>query len=139
MAQPLWKRFIAISLKTKLATAIPPSNCTDWLYREMRLRFTKSVSCLVMSDSLQPHGPQPQRIPCPWNSPGKNTGMGSHSFLQGIFPIQGLNLGLLHCRKILYHRSYQGSPGSPKSCTQMFIAVLFIIAPNWKQIISKLA
>ena len=57
MAQPLWKKFIAISLKTKLATAIPPSNCTDGLYREMRVRFTKSVSCSVKSDSLQPHGP----------------------------------------------------------------------------------
>ena len=40
---------------------------------------------------------------CPWNSPGKNTGVGSHSLLQGIFPTQGLNLGLLHCRQILYH------------------------------------
>ena len=60
MAQPLWKKFIAISLKTKLATAIPPSNCTDGLYREMRVRFTKSVSCSVKSDSLQPmdHSPK---------------------------------------------------------------------------------
>ena len=38
----------------------------------------------------------------PWNSPGKNRGVGSHFFLQGIFLIQGLNLGLLHCRQILY-------------------------------------
>ena len=38
---------------------------------------------------------------CPWNSPGKSTGMGCHSLLQGIFPIQGLNVGLLHCRQIL--------------------------------------
>ena len=47
---------------------------------------------------------------CPWNSPDKNTGMGSHSFLQRIFPTQGSNLVLLHCRQILYHLSYQGSP-----------------------------
>ena len=46
---------------------------------------------------------------CPWNSPGKNTGVGSHSLLQGIFMTQGLNLGLLHCRQILYHLTYQGS------------------------------
>ena len=47
---------------------------------------------------------------CPWNSPGKNTGMGSHSFLQGIFPTQGSNPGFLHCRQILYHLTHQGSP-----------------------------
>ena len=41
--------------------------------------------------------------------PGKNTGVGCHALLQGIFPTQGLNSGLLHCR-ILYHLSYQGSP-----------------------------
>ena len=38
----------------------------------------------------------------PWDSPGKNTGVGCHFLLQGIFPTQGLNLGLLHCRQTLY-------------------------------------
>ena len=46
-----------------------------------------------------------------WSSPGKNVGVGSHSFLQGIFPTQGSNPGLLHCRQILYHLSHQGNPG----------------------------
>ena len=40
----------------------------------------------------------------------KNTGVGCRSLLQGLFPIQELNLGLLHCRQILYHLSHQGSP-----------------------------
>ena len=44
------------------------------------------------------------------DSPGKNTGVGCHALLQGIFPIQGSNPGLLHYRQILYHLSYQGSP-----------------------------
>ena len=44
------------------------------------------------------------------DSPGKNTGVGSHSLLRGIFLTQGLNPGLLHCRKILYHLRHQGSP-----------------------------
>ena len=44
------------------------------------------------------------------NSPGQNTEMGSHSLLQGIFPTQGSNQGLLHCRWTLYQLSYQGSP-----------------------------
>ena len=47
------------------------------------------------------------------DSPGKNTGVGCHSLLQGIFSTQGLNLGLLHCGQILYKLSYQGSlPGT---------------------------
>ena len=47
---------------------------------------------------------------CSWNSPVKNTGVDSHSLLQGIFPTQGSNPGLPHCRQSLYHLSYQGSP-----------------------------
>ena len=45
------------------------------------------------------------------DSPGKNTGVGSHALLQGIFPIQGLSPGLPHCRWILHHLSHKGSPG----------------------------
>ena len=55
----------------------------------------KCESCSVMSDSLQPHG-----LYSPWNSPGQNTGVGNRSLLQRIFPIQRLNSGLPHCRKI---------------------------------------
>ena len=46
----------------------------------------------------------------PWNSPGQNTGVGSHSLLQGIFPTQGLNPGLSHCSQTLYQLNHQGSP-----------------------------
>ena len=59
-----------------------------------------------MSDSLRPHGLQPTRLLRPWDFPGKNTGVGCHCLLQGIFPTQGLNP---HCRQILYHLSHQGS------------------------------
>ena len=47
-----------------------------------------------------------------WDSPGKNTGVGCHFLLQGIFLTQGLNPHLLHCRQILYPLSYLGSPKS---------------------------
>ena len=47
---------------------------------------------------------------CPWNSPGQNTGMGSLSLLQGIFPTQWSNPSLSHCRWILYQLSHKGSP-----------------------------
>ena len=47
---------------------------------------------------------------CPWDSPGKNTGVGGRSLLQGLFPAQGSQLGLSRCRQILYHLSHEGSP-----------------------------
>ena len=59
----------------------------------------------VVSDSLRPHG-----LYSPQNSPDQNTGVGSLSLLQGIFPTQGLNPGLPYCRQILYQLSHQGSP-----------------------------
>ena len=77
-----------------------------------------AVLDLVMSDSLQPHGLYRPRLLCSWDSPGKNTGMGCHALLQGIFPTPGLNPGLLHCRWILYQLSYQGSPN---------LLILFVI------------
>ena len=72
----------------------------------------ESDSRPIVSDSLQPHGLWQARLPCPWNSPGKNTGVSSHFLLQGIFPTQGSNLGLLHYRQILNHLCDQGSPQS---------------------------
>ena len=68
------------------------------------IRVDKSESHSVVLNSLQLHG-----LYSPWNSLGKNTGVGSCSLLQGIFPTQGMNPGLPHCRWILYQLSYQGS------------------------------
>ena len=65
----------------------------------------ESESCSFVCDSLQPYG-----LYSPWNSLGQNTGVGSLSLLQGIFPTQGSNLGLPHCRKILYQLSQKRSP-----------------------------
>ena len=64
----------------------------------------ESESHSVMSNSLQPH-----KLYRPRNFPGQNTGVSSRSLLQGIFPTQGLNPGLPHCRWVLYQLSYQGS------------------------------
>ena len=66
--------------------------------------FSESESHSVVSNSLRPHG-----LYSPWNSPSQNTGVGSLSLLQWIFPAQGLNQGLLHCRQILYQLSYKWS------------------------------
>ena len=62
-------------------------------------------SCSVVSDSLWPHG-----LYSPWNSLGQNTEVGSLCLLPGIFPTQGSNPGLSHCRLMLYQLSHKGSP-----------------------------
>ena len=69
----------------------------------------ESASRPVMSDSLWPHGLWPSRHLCPWDSPGKNPGVSCHALLQGIFPTQGSNVGLSHCRQALYRLSHQSS------------------------------
>ena len=63
----------------------------------------------AMSGSLQPHKLEPPRPLCPWDFPGKNTGVGCHLLLQGIFPTQGLNLHLLH----LLHWQAGSLPAEP--------------------------
>ena len=72
------------------------------------------VSHSVLSNSMQPHGLQPARLLCSWGFPGKNTGVCSHSLLQGMLTTQGLNLGPLHCRQILLPSEPPGKPC--KSC-----------------------
>ena len=79
------------------------------------LMWKCNVRHSVMSDSLWFHGLQPARLLCPWNCPGKNTGVGCHALLQGIFPTQVSKPCLPHCRQILYHLSY---PGSPELCSK---------------------
>ena len=72
---------------------------------QLRPEKWKSLSCvwllcLTLCDSMD----------SPWNSPGQSTGVGSFSLLQGLFPTQGSNPGLPHCRQILYQLSHKGSP-----------------------------
>ena len=81
--------------------------CYYNLVEERKWKWSRSV----MSDSLWPHGLQPTRLLRPWDFPGKSTGLGCHCLLQEIFPTQGLNPGLPHCRETLYHLSHQGRPG----------------------------
>ena len=71
-------------------------------------RESESESLSVMSHSLGPHG-----LYSPWNSLGQNTGVGSLSLLQGIFPTQGSNWDFLRCRRILYNLNHKGREGDP--------------------------
>ena len=87
-------------------------------------------ACAQLCLTLRPHGLQPARLLCPWDSPSKNTGVGCHAFLQGIFSTQGLNphlLRLLLCRCILYH----WSPKSHEGCSLGHFTTLGILSNLW--------
>ena len=86
-------------------------------------KWSESVSHSVVSNSLLLHGLLSTRLLCPWNSPGWNTGVGSHSVLHGIFLTQGWKPHLLHCRQIIniiIHNLY--------TITYVYIAI-YIYAP----------
>ena len=88
----------------------PPkcSSADNWIkkmYTEEYHSTAKRKECLpLVTKCIEFEG----KLGCPRTSPGKNTGVGRHSLLQGIFPTQGSNLGLPHCRWVLYHLSHQG-------------------------------
>src|SRR5574337_1228739 len=73
------------------------------------------LSRSVVSDSVRPHRQQPTRLLCPWDFPGNSTGVDCHFLLQGIFPTQGSNPGLLHCRQTLTSEP-PGKPLQPCCC-----------------------
>ena len=105
--------FVVVQLLSHVRLFVTPWTAAH----QASLSFTISQSLLKLM-SIESVMPSNHLILCvlscglynPWNSPGQNAGVGSLSLLQGIFPTQELNRGLLHCRQILYWLSYQGSP-----------------------------
>ena len=91
----------------------------------------------VVSDSLRPHGLQPARLLCPWDFPGNNTGVDCHFLLQGIFPTQGSNLGLPHCRQMLLPSEPPGKKSLLKPCAH-FDCIFFSLLLNFKHTLSNL-
>ena len=78
-------------------------------------RYTMHACVLrlsVMSNSLQPHGLYPTRFFCPWDFPGKDTGVGCHFLLQGIFLTQGWSLYLLHWQADSLLLTHLGRPAN---------------------------
>ena len=100
--------------------------------------FHSMCCCLVtkmcLTLFLWPHGLEPARHLCPWNFLGKNTVVGCHFLLQGIFPTQGSNRGLLHCRQILYQLSYEGSPVT----SLVFANPVFVVSVIWSHLFVEL-
>ena len=94
----LWTNKLCLLLVIKAMDSLSSGFLLQW-------KWSENASCSAMSDFLRPHG-----LYRPWNSPGQNTWVSSLSLLQGIFPTQRSNRGLLHCRQILYQLSHKGSP-----------------------------
>ena len=85
-------------------------------------------SCLTLCDPMDCSPPGPS---VHWDSPGKNTGVGCHALLQGIFPTLGSNPDLKHCTQILYRLSHQGSPSTLESQSNLYLSMWDPGISNW--------
>ena len=111
------------------AQVLVPRQTSLFLHRaDQRVLYVPS--CAVLCSVAQACLPLCNPMDCPpgssvrGDSPGKNTGVGCHALHQGIFPTQGLNPGLPHCRRILHHLSHQGSPGPSLTLHNIYMSVL---------------
>ena len=102
-SQWVWKMRKCVTLKRYAAPSAFLSLDDTFISFLPYLLVKWSASRLVVSNSLWPRG-----LHSPWNSPGQNTGVSTFSLLQGIFPTQESDWGLLHCKRILYQLSYRG-------------------------------
>ena len=96
---------LVMDRETWHATVNRVAKSRTWLSDWTELNQWKFLSRVLLFAT--PWTVQPARLLCPWNSLGKNTGVGSCSLLQGIVPTQGLNPGLPDCRQILYHQFFE--------------------------------
>ena len=99
---------------------------TSWATREAQpllcVLCLVAQSCLTLCDHMDCSSPGSS---VHGDSPGKNTGVACSALRQGIFPTQGLNPGLLHCRQILYHLSHQGSPTFSLHLSKNYLGAIF--------------
>ena len=109
------------------------SNTTDWLTHERKMVMRSEVKSLSRARLFV----TPWIVACtkllrPWDFQGKGTGVGWHFLLQGIFPTQGLNPGLSHCRQTLYRLSHQRSPSNEKE------RLKFPVSHQWGSMVAQL-
>ena len=113
--------------------------------------FLKQSLCYLITkscpDSLQPHRVYPARLLCPWDFPGKKTGVGCHFLLQGIFLMQGLNSHLLHCpftdhclvvikRACITQWSYEPRSAGPPKTNGSYVSIGTRLHPRqWRVLI----
>ena len=116
------------------------------------IQLSVSIQCmrvkLLVSDSLQPYGLQPARLLCPWDFPGKNTGVGCHALLRGIFLTQGVEPVSLASPALAggfftTRATWEALPHSrqhiclEKRILKVFIMLLFITVKNGEMLIGN--
>ena len=119
--------FVSSLYASSLSNMVALVTCGYWAFKmwfkKLNFKLHFNCCCLVTKSCptlLQPHGLSPTRILCPWDFPGKNTGVGCRFLLQRSFLTQGLNSCLLHCRHSL-SLSYQVSPKWVHACPQRWL------------------
>ena len=105
-------------------------NANQTISKSSKYYCLSKVKVKLSQSSLTPCNPH--GLYSPWNSPGQNTAVGSLSLLQGIFPTQGSNPGLLQCRRILYQLSHKGSPRILQWVAYPFLQGIFL-THEWNQ------
>ena len=138
-------RLLRSMVGMNLSEIVTKKNCTSFavIYRIAKVTATVCGQCwgrsivrmwshLVVSDSVQPYGLQPARFLCPWDFPGRNTGVGCHAFLLGIFLTQGSNPGLLH----LWHWQAGSLPLAPPDLSSKSVqfSILEIAIPLFQNV-----
>ena len=94
--------------------------------RGLHFPFSSQVKSLSRVQLFATSWTAAYQTPPSWDFPGKRTGVGCHFLLQGIFPTQGLNPGLPHCRQTLYCLSHQGR----SEILQLFIVLPYSLLPT---------
>ena len=124
---------LSCSIRGPFQLSFPPLSLTA------RVRACSVTQSCV---TLWPHGLQPAKLLCPSHSPGKNTGMGCHFLLQGIFPAQGSNPRLLHISCIAGEFFTTEPPGKPlslgKNHLNSFSQILYVSLRKYKQMVCPL-
>ena len=139
MVQPFWKTVCQFLTKLHIFLPYNPAILLLGMYTKELKTYVRTKSCtqvFIVKVKVSQSFPKvkvsqscptlrPHVLYSPWNSPGENTGVGSLSLFQRIFPTQGSNPSLSHCGQILYPLSHKGSP--------VFIVAIFIIVrlPTW--------
>ena len=132
-------RYLPPRFQNHLPSFLLPSECYSFPatpkwenIKEVNLPFVSMLHSLsFFFETWQAHACEVSEshsvVSSPWNSPGQNTRVSSLSLLQGIFPTQGSNPGLPHCRLILDQLSYQGSPWPKLDASKHGLSVIVAV------------
>ena len=138
-----------VSMRTKVGDMLPEYQQCASVVEQVEITASRSKDILILlfpkldklcmccfcavAQSCLTRGLWPSRLLCPWDSPGKSTGVGCHALLQGIFPSQGSNPYLPHCRQILYCWAPREAPCLNYCHSFMWFFFFFFKERHWEK------